>query len=83
MQLPEAAQWRAACEKEHNALQRMGVYCLVPLPLGRATISSRWVFKIKLDKDNKPIKFKARIVARASSRSTARTISRRSRLWPR
>ena len=43
------------------------VWSLVPLPQGRKAISSRWVFKTKLNSDNTVERLRARLVAKGYS----------------
>jgi len=42
-------EWRAACERELEALERRKVYDLTPRPKGRKVIKNRWVFDVKDD----------------------------------
>jgi hypothetical protein len=39
----------------------------MPLPEGKKIIKTRWVFKLKKDSNNVPVKFKARLVAKGFS----------------
>ena len=51
MRFPEAAwkEWKAACNKEMESLNKRDVFELTNLPKGRKTIGCRWVFKVKGD----------------------------------
>ena len=51
MRFPEAAQkeWKAACYKEMESLDKCDVFELTNLPKGCKTIGCRWVFNIKVD----------------------------------
>lgn len=60
----DAQKWQEAMKEEIEALNRQGTWSLVKLPAGAKAIKSRWVYKIKLDSDNKPVRHKARIVAK-------------------
>jgi len=42
-------EWRTACERELEALERRKVYDLVQHPKGRKVIKNRWVFDVKDD----------------------------------
>ena len=42
-------EWKAACERELNALNRRHIFDLVERPKGRKVIRNRWVFNIKDD----------------------------------
>jgi hypothetical protein len=61
---PEAEKWRQAMNDEYDSLVKRKVWTLVELPSGSKAIKSRWVFKVKLDNENKPDRYKARIVAK-------------------
>jgi hypothetical protein len=54
----EIAKWKEAMDKEIAGLRKLGTWKMVKLPLGRPTVSNKWVFKIKRNPDNtitKPI----------------------------
>ena len=55
MRFPEAAQkeWKAACYKELESLDKHDVFELTDLPNGRKTIGCRWVFDVKGDSHKK------------------------------
>ena len=61
---PEAVRWKEAMDAEVLAMQRLEVFQIVPLIPGTHIITSRWVYKLKLDAHGLPCKWKARIVAR-------------------
>jgi hypothetical protein len=61
---PESNKWMQAMEEEYESLVKRNVWTLVKLPNGSKAIKSRWVFKVKLDNENKPDRYKARIVAK-------------------
>jgi Reverse transcriptase (RNA-dependent DNA polymerase)/Integrase core domain len=57
-------QWLNAMKEEITSLQKQQCWVLVPLPKGCKAIKGRWVYKIKLDNNNQPIRYKARVVAK-------------------
>mmetsp|Transcript_18530 Transcript_18530/g.37664 ORF Transcript_18530/g.37664 Transcript_18530/m.37664 type:complete len:1503 (+) Transcript_18530:3729-8237(+) len=57
-------EWMKATFVELNQLEAMGCYEAVHLPRGKRAIKSRIVYKLKLDRDGKPARYKARIVAK-------------------
>ena len=60
---PDAFAWMAAAKEEYNSLLENKTWTLTALPPGRFAISSRWVFKRKVDQHGST-RFKARLVAR-------------------
>ena len=60
----DAAKWQEAMENEIDSLKQNDTFELVNLPPGRKTISSKWVYKLKLNKDGEINRYKARLVAR-------------------
>ena len=60
---PEKEHWAEAMEKEMKSLQENEVWDLVELPRGRRPVGSKWVFKVKTDKDGNVERYKARLVA--------------------
>ena len=60
----DAARWEEATQQEYNTLRSMECFDIVPLPAGCKAIQSRLVYKLKLDRNNIPIRYKARVVAK-------------------
>jgi len=56
--------WKPAFDSEHKSITDLEVYTLMKLPKEKKAIPTRWVTKIKLDENNKPIKWKARFVVK-------------------
>jgi hypothetical protein len=61
---PDCQKWRVAMDEELASLEKQGTWAVVPRPKDAKTITSKWVYKIKLDSNNQPIRYKARLVAR-------------------
>ncbi len=59
MESDSAQDWVDACQYEMDALDKLKVWCLEPLPKGRKAVKSKWVFKKKADGH-----FCARLVAK-------------------
>jgi len=57
-------EWIQAMQKEIEALNNNNTWDLVDLPAGKRTISSKWVYKVKLKSDGTLERFKARLVIR-------------------
>ena len=67
---PQRAQWLEALRKEMQLLKDHGTYVLVDrksLPPGTPVVSSKIAWRLKLDKDGNPVRYKARCVARGFS----------------
>jgi hypothetical protein len=60
----QADQCKAAILEEYESLMTNKTWELVPLPPDRATIKSRWLFKVKPGHNNVPERYKARLVAK-------------------
>lgn len=58
----EDESWILIMQKELNLYQRNGVLSLVPKPNDKLVIGTKWVFRNKLDEEDKVIKNKARLV---------------------
>lgn len=59
----DAQKWQEAINDEYSSLMRNGTWDLVSRR-AQKVISSKWVFKIKRDEKNEPVRYKARLVAR-------------------
>ena len=60
----DAVKWKKAIDDEVDSLTKLGVWKTMACPPGVKPIKSRWVFKIKLDSMNQPVRYKARLVAK-------------------
>lgn len=63
MTKPDADNWYGAMLEELSSIEANDTWELVPLPVGRKAIGSKWVFKYKRDEHGAVIRFKARLVA--------------------
>ncbi len=57
-------QWKDAMHSELQSLVQHGTGTLVKAPVGANILSNRWVYRIKRDADNQPVKYKARLVVK-------------------
>jgi hypothetical protein len=64
---PNAEKWIAAMNEEIDSVIRNKTWTLCNLPPGKNCISSKWVFKVKLDGNNNIERYKCQIVARGFS----------------
>ena len=62
--LPEAELWLKAMKIEIESLKVNKAWKLVAHPLGRRTIKSKWVFKVKYKPSGQFNKYKACLVAK-------------------
>ena len=67
MATDDVNKWIPSMEEEMQSLREHQVWELVDLPEGRTPIKCRWRYVIKRDTDNRPIRFKSRIVAKGFS----------------
>jgi hypothetical protein len=59
----QRVQWQAAIDSELNSIKMNEVWTLVPRTNQRV-IGCRWLFKVKRNSENQPIRYKARLVAK-------------------
>ena len=67
---PHRLKWRDACRSEMQQLKDTHTYDLIKksdLPRGTPIVTSKIAWKLKLDENNQPVKYKARCVARGFS----------------
>ncbi|UYV83970.1 hypothetical protein LAZ67_X000731 [Cordylochernes scorpioides] len=61
---PEATNWSEAIQRELQGLEEKGAWEIVPRPVKKRVIDSRWVFKRKFDSYGNLREYRARLVAR-------------------
>jgi hypothetical protein len=61
------SKWKDAIKSEVDALIENKTWTEMILPEGKKIINTRWVFKLKKDSHNEPVRFKARLVAKGYS----------------
>ena len=54
-------------EKEYESIVRNSAWEIVPRPVGKSVVGSRWIYKVKKYVDRSIEKYKARFVARGFS----------------
>jgi hypothetical protein len=59
--------WREAMVEEYNSIVRNDVWDVVPRPVGKSVVTSRWLYKTKIAVDGSVEKHKAQFVARGFS----------------
>ena len=59
--------WLRSMDDEMDAMKDFGVWVLEPLPPGSKEISTKWVFRVKRNKDGSVAKLKSRLTARGFS----------------
>ena len=62
MKSNEAEQWKIAMKSEMDSLTENNTYSIVPLPNGKKTVGSRWVFSLKEDPEGN-VTHKARFLS--------------------
>ena len=63
MDSPDYAEWLEAEQREKQSLNENQVFIESDLPKGQKLVRTKWVYKIKRDKDGNISKYKARLVA--------------------
>ncbi|CAF0996295.1 unnamed protein product [Brachionus calyciflorus] len=61
---PMKKNWNEAIKSEINSLEENDVWSFAKLPDGMKTIKTKWLFKIKRNAKNEPVRYKARLVAK-------------------
>ncbi|KIW90700.1 uncharacterized protein Z519_08483 [Cladophialophora bantiana CBS 173.52] len=61
---PEKTQWMTAMKAEYNGLEDNGTWTIVTWPAGVKPITTKWVYKRKLDACGAIARYKARLCAR-------------------
>lgn len=56
--------WKIAMKEEYDALIKNDTWDLVERPPNKKLVDNRWVYKVKENNVNLPVRFKARLVAR-------------------
>lgn len=64
-----SAQWKRAMDEEMTSLLKNQTWELEDLPTGEPVVSSKWIFKSKLQPDGTIKRYKARLVARGFSQT--------------
>ena len=64
---PDRDKWLAAEQVDLDSLNSKGTWSLKPLPPGRKSIGTRWVYRRKTDADGNVIRHKARLVCQGFS----------------
>lgn len=67
MNCAQSNKWIEAMKEELNAINENETWEVTDLPTGRKAIGSKWVFKLKVDENNKILRYKARLVAQGFS----------------
>ena len=56
-----------AMVEEYDSIVRNNAWEIVPRPIGKSVVGSRWIYKVKQDTDGSIEKYKERIVAQGFS----------------
>jgi hypothetical protein len=60
-------EWKEAMMEEYQSIMKNDIWEVVPIPIEKSVVTSKWVYKIKHVVDGSVDKYKARFVARGSS----------------
>ena len=55
--------WVDAMVEEYNSIVRNSAWDIVPRPVGKSVVGSRWIYKVKQATDGSVDKYKARFVS--------------------
>jgi hypothetical protein len=64
---PQWSDWKKALEDELKSLKENGIWDVIPEPVGRKIVASRWVFKAKGNAQGEVERYKAWLVAKGFS----------------
>ncbi|KAI7955751.1 hypothetical protein MJO29_007150 [Puccinia striiformis f. sp. tritici] len=67
---PEVDSWKEAIQAELDAMVRLDVWDVVPIPRSANLLGSLWVFRKKYDAHGNLVKFKARLCAQGSAQQS-------------
>lgn len=56
--------WKIAMQEEYESLVKNNTWSLVERPFNEKIVDNKWVYKVKEDKNNLPVRYKARLCAR-------------------
>ena len=80
--------WVDAMVEEYDSIVRNSAWEIVPRPVGKSVVGSRWIYKVKQVADGSVEKYKARFVARGFSQiegieyeETVALVARYSSIW--
>ena len=62
-EVAERKEWKDAMIKEYQSIMKNDVWDVVPRPIGKSVVTSKWMYKIKHAVDGSIEKYKARFVA--------------------
>lgn len=65
MRSDDVSKWREAGNEEFKSVKDLKSYKLVKTLIGRKHIPTKWVFKIKEDKDGHVIRYKSRWIVKS------------------
>ena len=80
--------WVDAMVEEYDSIVRKSAWEIVPRPVGKSVVGSRWIYKVKQAVDGSVKNYKARVVARGFSqiegidyKETFAPVARYSSIW--